>query len=45
MLGEPVLRVSEISKSFPGVWALRKVTFEVAAGEVHGLVGENGAGK
>ena len=45
MLGQPVLKVSEVSKSFPGVWALRHVGFEVAAGEVHGLVGENGAGK
>ncbi len=45
MSSEPVLKVSEISKSFPGVWALKHVTFEVAAGEVHGLAGENGAGK
>jgi ABC-type sugar transport system ATPase subunit len=40
-----VLRAQGISKTFPGVRALRDVDFEVGAGEVHGLVGENGAGK
>lgn len=34
-----------MSRSFPGVWALRRVNFDVRAGEVHALVGENGAGK
>lgn len=45
MARDPILRVSSISKSFPGVRALNSVEFDVAAGEVHGLVGENGAGK
>lgn len=40
-----VLDLKAVSKWFPGVWAMRGVTFSVAAGEVHGLVGENGAGK
>ncbi len=35
----------EVSKRFPGVAALRNVSFEVAAGSCHALVGENGAGK
>ncbi|BBU32515.1 hypothetical protein BTHE68_62490 (plasmid) [Burkholderia sp. THE68] len=39
------LQVDHITKVFPGVKALDDVTFEVAVGEVHGLVGENGAGK
>ena len=40
-----LLRMSGISKSFPGVNALRRVDYDLAPGEVHALVGENGAGK
>ena len=42
---EPVLQMAGISKSFPGVRALDDASLEVLPGEVHGLVGENGAGK
>jgi ribose transport system ATP-binding protein len=41
----PVLAVTDVDKSFPGVRALVNVSFECRAGEIHGLVGENGAGK
>ncbi len=41
----PILSVHGISKSFPGVKALRAVDFDVYPGEVHALCGENGAGK
>ena len=41
----PVLEMRRIDKRYPGVEALRAVDFDVAPGEVHGLVGENGAGK
>jgi ribose transport system ATP-binding protein len=40
-----MLELQHISKSFPGVKALSDVSFEFRAGEIHGLVGENGAGK
>ncbi len=41
----PVLCLSGISKSFPGVRALSDVQLELHAGEVTALIGENGAGK
>jgi len=43
--GEPVLRLTNVSKAFGAVQALQGVDFEVYAGEVVGLVGDNGAGK
>src|SRR6266568_5126549 len=41
----PLLEVREISKQFPGVQALSRVSLEVRAGEVLAVLGENGAGK
>jgi len=41
----PVIDVRGITKEFPGVTALDRVSLSIIAGEVHCLVGENGAGK
>src|ERR1700690_4177984 len=40
-----LLELTDISKSFGGVQALRNVDFTLNAGQIHGLAGENGAGK
>jgi ribose transport system ATP-binding protein len=42
---DPILKIKEVSKAFPGVNALDRVSLEVFRGSIHGIVGENGAGK
>ena len=42
-MGKILLEMRNITKTFPGVKALDNVNFQVEEGEIHALVGENGA--
>ena len=44
-MAESILQLRGITKIFPGVKALNQVQFDLCAGEIHALMGENGAGK
>ena len=45
MTPQPLLSVKDLSISFGGIQALRGVDFEIGAGEIRCLAGENGSGK
>ena len=40
-----LLEAKKLDKSFNGVYALKGLDLSLKEGEIHGLVGENGAGK
>src|ERR1035441_8032142 len=44
-MSETIIQFRGIGKRFPGVQALRNVSFDVTPGSCHALCGENGAGK
>ena len=45
MSEELILRTENICKSFNGIQVLKNVNLEIRKGEIHALMGENGAGK
>ena len=44
-MGEAILKLEGVCKSFGGVVTAKNVDLKVMPGEVHGLIGPNGAGK
>ncbi len=42
---DPIIQAQNIVKTFPGVMALAGISFDLYPGEIHCIVGENGAGK
>lgn len=44
-MAKEIIRLSDVSKTFPGVKALQNINFVLHAGTVHCICGENGAGK
>lgn len=44
-MNENILEIRDISKKYPGVMALKGVSFDIKRNTVHCIVGENGAGK
>ena len=45
MTEEPILELRNVTRTFPGVIAMDDVSIGFRAGEVHAVIGENGAGK
>ena len=44
-MSEYIVELRDVRKTFPGVVALDHMNLAIRPGEIHGLIGENGAGK
>ncbi|MBW2607189.1 MAG: ABC transporter ATP-binding protein [Deltaproteobacteria bacterium] len=45
MTTEPILKVQEVTKTFGGIIALNRISFDLFEGEILGIIGPNGSGK
>jgi branched-chain amino acid transport system ATP-binding protein len=45
MSNQPILEIQELTKTFGGILALNRVSFQVNEGEILGIIGPNGSGK
>lgn len=45
MTPEPILKVQEVTKTFGGIIALNRISFDVFEGDILGIIGPNGSGK
>ena len=45
MTAEPILKVQEVTKTFGGIIALNRISFDVFEGDILGIIGPNGSGK
>ena len=45
MSDQPILEIQELTKTFGGILALNRVSFQVNEGEILGIIGPNGSGK
>ena len=45
MTTEPILQVKAVTKTFGGIIALNRISFDVGEGEILGIIGPNGSGK